>query len=238
MFIINAIKSRLHRDVVANPIAHGWVLNLYLHGERYPETVCDYFQSEFAPTRDLADSIDRHASDEAKHVRLYTHALTTIGQPIVPIAPPFVFNDVVRSFTPGTFHVLPDDPDEVRRFKLANFMAHAHFLEKRVGHSIEYHAEACGAGGRGAAEKCVFAVMRDEARHVDYTLEAVRDLVTRRRATAILETHRRAEAKANLHFSRRLLRTFRHRFDDGIRPHQILLNRICQLFLDGADRFA
>ena len=45
MYIINAMKSRLHRDVVANPKAHGWVLNLYLSGERYPETVCDYFQS-------------------------------------------------------------------------------------------------------------------------------------------------------------------------------------------------
>lgn len=229
------MKSRLHRDVVANPQAHGWVLNLYLNGERYPETVCDYFQSEYAPTKELANNIVLHASDEAKHVRLYEHALTTIGEPVVELTQPFVFNDVVRSFTPGTFHVLPADRPEVQREKLANFLAHAHFLEKRVGKSIEYHADACGAGGRHAAAKCVAAVIRDESRHVQYTYDAVRDLVTHRQAQAILDVHRRAEAKANLQFSRRLLRTFRQRFDDGIRPHQKLLNKVCQIIMDGVD---
>ena len=118
---------------------------------------------------------------------------------------------------------------------MANFLAHAHFLEKRVGKSIEYHADACGAGGRHVAAKCVAAVIRDESRHVQYTYEAVCDLVTRRKAQEILDIHRRAETKANLQFSRRLLRTFRHRFDDGIRPHQKLLNKVCQIIMDGAD---
>jgi hypothetical protein len=235
MFIINAIKTRLHRDVVANPLAHGWVLNLYLNGERYPETVCDYFQSEYAPTKELADSIVRHASDEAKHVRLYSHALKTIGEPVVELSQPFVFNEVVRSFTPGTFHITPKDCAEAQREKLANFLAHAHYLEKRVGRSIEYHADACGSYGRYHAAKCVAAVIRDETRHVNYTLEAVHDLVPKRKAQEILDVHRRAEAKANLQFSRRLLRTFRHRFDDGIRPHQKLLNKVCQIIMDGAD---
>lgn len=235
MFIINAMKTRLHRDVVANPKAHGWVLNLYLNGERYPETVCDYFQSEYAPTKELADSIVRHASDEAKHVRLYSHALRTIGEPVVELSQPFVFNEVVRSFTPGTFHITPGDSAETQREKLANFLAHAHYLEKRVGKSIEYHADACGSYGRHNAAKCVAAVIRDEARHVEYTLEAVHDLVPKRKAQEILDLHRRAEAKANLQFSRRLLRTFRHRFDDGIRPHQKLLNKVCQIIMDGAD---
>ena len=235
MFIINAMKSRLHKDVVANPLAHGWVLNLYLSGERYPESVCDYFQSEYAPTQELADSIVRHAADEAKHVRLYTHALQSIDEPVVELTQPFVFNEVVRSFTPGTFHVTADDAPEIQREKLANFLAHAHFLEKRVGKSIEYHADACGGGGRNTAAKCVAAVIRDESRHVQYTYEAVCELVTRRKRQEILEIHRRAEAKANLQFSRRLLRTFRHRFSDGIRPHQKLLNKVCQIMMDGAD---
>ncbi len=225
----------MHRDVVANPRAHGWVLNLYLQGERYPETVCDYFQSEYAPTEELASNINRHSADEAKHVRLYTHALQTLGAPIVELSQPFVFNEVVRSFTPGTFHVLPSDSPAAQREKLANFLAHAHFLEKRVGQSIEYHADACGAGGRHIVAKCVSAVIRDESRHVEYTLQAVRDLLPRRKAQEILDVHRRAEAKANLQFSRRLLRTFRQRFDDGVRPHQKLLNRICQFMMDGAD---
>lgn len=235
MFIIDGIKSSLHRDVVANPVCHGWVLNLFLNGERYPETVCDYFQSEYAPHTELAASITRHAADEAKHVRLYTHALKSLGQPVVELTPPFVFNEVVRSFTPATFHIVPDDPPDVRRYKLANFLAHAHFLEKRVGRSIEYHADACAALGRDTVGKCVAAVIRDESRHVSYTREAVFDLLPRPTAEDLLDMHRRAEAKANLEFSRRLLRMFLQRFDDGVRPHRKILYRICRSFMDGAD---
>jgi hypothetical protein len=235
MYIIDGMKFRAHRDVVANPLAHGWVLNLYLNGERYPERVCDYFQSEYAPTRELADNIVRHAADEAKHVRLYTHALQSIGQPVVDLAPHFVFNEVVRSFTPDTFHIVSTDDDQAQREKLANFLAHAHFLEKRVGRSIEYHADACGAAGRDTIGKCVAAVMRDESRHVRYTRDAVHDLLPRRKACMILETHRRAEAKANLDFSLRLLRTFLTRFDDGIRRRRKLLFRVCEFIMTGAN---
>ncbi len=208
MFIIDGMKARAHREVVANPLAHGWVLNLYLNGERYPEKVCDYFQSEYAPNEELAANIVRHAADETKHVRIYTRALESIGQSVEDLAPPFVFNEVVRSFTPDTFHIVPADHDDLRREKLANFLAHAHFLEKRVGRSIEYHADACGALGRDSVGKCVAAVMRDESRHVRYTREAVVDLLPRRKAQQILDTHRRAEAKANLEFSLRLFAPF------------------------------
>ena len=155
MLLIDGVKSRLHREVVANPLCHGWVLNLYLSGERYPERVCDYFQSQYAPHAELAASITRHAADEAKHVRLYTHALKSLGQPVVELTPRFVFNEVVRSFTPGTFHIVPEDPEQVRRYKLANFLAHAHFLEKRVARSLGYHADACAALGRDTVGKCV-----------------------------------------------------------------------------------
>lgn len=238
MFIIDAAKARAHREVVNNPLAHGWVLNLYLNGERYPEKVCDYFQSEYAPHRELAEQIVHHARDEAKHVRLYEQALRSIDQPVAELPQPFVFNEVVRAFTPDTFHIVPTDPEPVRREKLANFLAHAHFLEKRVGRSIEYHADACAALGRDTVGRCVAAVMRDEARHVAYTLDAVRDLLPRRRAEEILATHRRAEAKANLEFSLRLLRTFLARFDAGISRHRKLMFRICQIVLQGAHALA
>ncbi|MCA9028424.1 MAG: hypothetical protein KDA86_24645 [Planctomycetaceae bacterium] len=236
MFIIDGMKSRAHREVVANPTAHGWVLNLYLNGERYPERVCDYFQSEYAPTQELAENIVRHASDEQRHVRLYSHALSTIGEPVVDLAPPFVFNEVVRSFTPDTFHILPTDGEDAQREKLANFLAHAHFLEKRVGRSIEYHADACGALGRDHAGKCVAAVMRDEERHVEYTREAVLDLLPRRKAQEVLDTHRRAEAKANLEFSLRLLRNFLNRYDNGISTQRKLMFRVCEFIMQGASR--
>jgi hypothetical protein len=41
--VVGAVKRRLHRDIVADPVLHGLVLNLYLNGERYPHRVDDYF---------------------------------------------------------------------------------------------------------------------------------------------------------------------------------------------------
>ena len=41
--VIDGIKARLHRDIVADPVLHGLVLNLYLNGEQYPHRVTDYF---------------------------------------------------------------------------------------------------------------------------------------------------------------------------------------------------
>ena len=36
MRLAQAIKRRLHRDIVADPVLHGRVLNLYLNGELIP----------------------------------------------------------------------------------------------------------------------------------------------------------------------------------------------------------
>src|SRR4051794_19742697 len=129
-------------------MTHGWVLNLYRGGERYPQRVCDYFQSDFAPTEELAMRLRQHAAEEDKHVHLFSKAINDLGQPVVEIEIGDVFNEVIRSFTPGTFHIVESDSPEVRRRKLANFLAHAHHLEKRVERSFAYHVEACERAGK------------------------------------------------------------------------------------------
>ena len=63
MQLIDGLKRQLHRDIASDPRTHGWVLNLYLNGERYPQTVCDYFQAEYAPTSELAEQIRLHEKD-------------------------------------------------------------------------------------------------------------------------------------------------------------------------------
>ena len=83
--VIDRVKTHFHNDLVASPEAHGWVLNLYRGGERYPQRVCDYFQSEFAPNKDLARALMAHAGDEDQHVLRFTHALQLRGQPVVEI---------------------------------------------------------------------------------------------------------------------------------------------------------
>ena len=126
--IIRSIKRGFHRDIVGHPVAHGWVLNLYRAGERYPQSVCDYLQSEFAPTPALAARLRLHQAEEDKHVNMFAQSLHAIGQPVVEMDMGDVFNGVVRSFTPGTFHIVEADSAEVKRYKLANFLAHAHHL--------------------------------------------------------------------------------------------------------------
>ena len=43
MFTIDTAKRLLHRDLCADPLLHGLVLNLYLNGEQYPHRVENYF---------------------------------------------------------------------------------------------------------------------------------------------------------------------------------------------------
>src|SRR5215510_6000033 len=176
--IIDSIKHRFHGDIVANPLTHGWVLNLYRGGERYPQRVCDYFQSDFAPNQDLAAQLRRHAAEEDKHVHLFSQALGKLAQPVVEIELGDVFNEVIRSFTPGTFHIVESDSPEIRRRKLANFLAHAHHLEKRVAKSFAYHIDVCERTGRSQIGGLVARAKYDEDGHVRYTRTAVFDLLT------------------------------------------------------------
>jgi len=236
--IIDSIKGRFHTDLVANPTTHGWVLNLYRGGERYPQRVCDYFQSDFAPTRELAVRLRQHAAEEDKHVHLFSHALKSIEQPVIEIELGDVFNEVIRSFTPGTFHIVGSDPPEMRRRKLANFLAHAHHLEKRVARSFAYHIDACERSGRHGIAQLVARARHDEEGHVRYTRAAVFELLTRREAQEVMAVHRRAERRANLVFSQRQVRAFLARFGDATPKHRQWLFRICATVMEAAGQYA
>jgi|SRR6185369_4593012 len=236
--LIDRVKDRFHRDLAADPVTHGWVLNLYLGGERYPQRVCDYFQADFAPSEELAADLRKHARDEDKHVHLFAHGLRQLGQSVIELPIGDVFNEVIRSFTPGTFHILEADAPDVRRRKLANFLAHAHHLERRVARSFAYHMEACETAGQPVIAHLVAAVHKDESHHVSYTRDAVFDLLPRREATATLELHRRAEAKANLIFSARQVRAFLACFEAVTPRHRRWLYRLSAFVMEGAGHLA
>jgi len=236
--IIDSIKGRFHSDLVSNPVTHGWVLNLYRGGERYPQQVCDYFQSDFAPTKELSAQLRQHAAEEDKHVHLFSHALKSIDQPVVEIELGDVFNEVIRSFTPGTFHIVESDSPEERRRKLANFLAHAHHLEKRVAKSFAYHIDACERCGRDEIAEVVARAKHDEDGHVRYTRATVFDLLTHREAQDVMEVHQRAEARANFVFSKRQVNAFLARFGDGVPKHRQWLFRICATIMETAGQYA
>jgi hypothetical protein len=235
--IIDTIKGRFHGELVANPTTHGWVLNLYRGGERYPQRVCDYFQSDFAPTAELAAQLRQHAAEEDKHVHLFSQALKTIGEEVIEIELGDVFNEVIRSFTPGTFHILESDSPEVRRRKLANFLAHAHHLEKRVAQSFAYHIDACERAGKHDLAQLVARAKTDEDGHVRYTRTTVFDLLTRHEAQEVMGVHRRAEARANLVFSQRQVRAFLARFGNSTPKHRQWLFRISATIMETAGEY-
>ena len=216
MSAIDAVKRRLHREIVADPVLHGLVLNLYLNGEEYPHLVDDYFPIDVGREWGLDETMRNHLADEDKHVALYRKAIGKLGQPVLELPMADIFNEVIRGHTPASFAMEPHDDRDQRCLKLAHFFAHAHFLEKRVARSLEYHIEACAHGPSPYPEKAVGAVLHDEGRHVSYTREAVEDLLPRARANDVLALHARAEHSANLDFSARqltkLLRDHSRRF--------------------------
>jgi hypothetical protein len=203
---IQSIKRRLHRDIVADPVLHGMVLNLYLNGERYPQQVDDYFPIAEVTDGPLAEQMRTHVADEQKHVLLYERAIAKLDQPIVQLSTGDIFNEVIRSHTAVSFKMNPHDPADARTLKLAHFLAHVHFLEKRVARSLEFHVDACAHSSSDYSQKAVMAVLKDEGRHVRYTREAVQELLPARIAAEVLDGHARAERRANLDFSARQLR--------------------------------
>ena len=214
--IAGIIKRRLHRDICADPVLHGLVLNLYLNGEEYPHRVDDYFPAWAVRDADLLSAMQSHMRDEDKHVALYRKAIRDIGQPVVELPPCDVYNEVIRSFTPGSFRIEYGDSEDRRRFKLANFFAHLHFLEKRIARSLQYHLDGCASSPSDYPVKAVGVVLGDEMHHVSYTLDAVSHLLPAAAAKSVLAEHRRAEACANLAFSSRqltrLTRSYADRF--------------------------
>ena len=60
--LVDWAKNRWHEDLVSDPVVHGWALNLYRAGERYPQTVADYFPAESAPSPQLAEALPPSSS--------------------------------------------------------------------------------------------------------------------------------------------------------------------------------
>jgi hypothetical protein len=216
MGLVTAIKRRLHRDIVSDPVLHGRVLNLYLNGEEYPHRVEDYFPLAAVEDRELAATMRRHLREEDKHVALYRKAIARIGQPIRAMPTAEIYNSVIRRHTPADFAMTCGDGPDARRLKLAHFLAHLHFLEARIARSLEIHLEACAHAPTPYPGKAIAAVLRDEYGHVAYTREAVRAILPRGAAGRVMALHRDAESRANREFSstqlERLVREHRGRF--------------------------
>lgn len=218
MYVISRIKQSFHRMVCADPTLHGIVLNLYLNGEAYPQRVLDYFPYYAANTEELSNKVQQHMQDEDKHVALYNKALIKIRQPIVELPIENCFNHIIRQYMANSFTIdIQTDNRDQQTLKLAHFLAHAHFLEKRVTHSLEYHLDAClAANSEPYVAKVVQTVLDDELRHVEYTRQSVFELLPEQLAKDILRSHQYSEKIANLDFSsaqvQRMLKDYKDHF--------------------------
>lgn len=206
MYIVDQTKRRLHRDIVADPVLHARVLNLYLCGEAYPHAVDDYFPIEHVACPELAARMTAHLRDEDRHIGLYGAAIRKLGETVQELPNIHIFNHVIRQHSREPWRIDAGMDAQEKQTRVASFLAHAHFLEKRVAHSLELHLDACAYAPSNIPGKAVAAVLADERRHVSYTAEAVFDLLPRARASALMRAHERAEARANLDFSARQLK--------------------------------
>jgi hypothetical protein len=237
LMLVRTLKETWHRDLVARPETHAWVLSLYRAGELHPQTVDDYFPLAAAEDPTLRDAMARHAADEARHVKMYDRAIAKLGVARTDHAGLDVFNVAIRTETEAPFASFAVDettPVDTRRDKLAHFLAHAHFLEARIARSLELHLDACERAGSVEQGRVVGAVLADEERHTGYTRDAVFDLLPRPRALVVLEVHRRGEARANLSFSARQVRRYLRDLADDQRPAKRALYRACAGIMEAA----
>ena len=236
--MIVSIKRRLHREICANPVLHGLVLNLYLNGEQYPHRVDDYFPIDAVSDTELAEKMRKHLGDEDRHAAMYQRAIRKLAQPVLDLSGPDIYNHVIRSHTSTSFAMRRNDSPRTRRLKLAHFFAHLYYLEKRVARSLEIHAEACIHSPIGYSAKVISCVLRDERRHVAYTLDAVYHLVPRRVAVKVLSEHARAERIANLEFSSQQLKKLVTNHAAQFSPLGQWLYRFSAHYLEGAQKYA
>ena len=238
--IIDRVKDRFHRDIASDPVTHGWVLNLYLEGERYPQRVCDYFQADFAPGEELARGPPAPRPRRGQ-ARPALRPWPAPARPAAGRAPPG--RRVQRGDPLVHPRHLPYPREPIRRRsaarKLANFLAHAHHLERRVARSFAYHMEACETagqpaiaqpGGRGAQGREPSRAVTPARRCSSCSPAA--------RPQAVMELHRRAEAKANLTFSARQVRAFLTQFQAVTPRHRRWLYRLSAFLMEGAGHLA
>ncbi len=129
---IDGIKARLHRDIVADPVLHGLVLNLYLNGEQYPHRVSDYFPLAAVEDPATRTPMRNHMADEDKHIALYTRAIEKLGQPVLVQPHRRRLQRVIRRHTPASFALeAGEDRDACRAQAGAFFRAPAFSRETR-----------------------------------------------------------------------------------------------------------
>jgi len=235
---VDSLKSLWHSDLVKDPQIHGWVLNLYRSGEKYPQLVEDYFPWKHAPSKALRLRMRQHEEEESRHERIFSRVLQKMEEPLVEFRGQNIFNEVVRSYTGVSFKIFPKDSKNTRRVKLAHFLAHAHCLEERILHSLEYHFDACEQAGNKLVSKSIRPILRDEAEHVAYTRRAMMDLLPKRQVKSVLKLHRTAEAKANLKFSQLQVKKFLQSYSGGVPFPRRSLYRFCSWIMELAVRYA
>lgn len=205
--MISLIKTQLHKDICKSPELHAFVLNLYLNGEEYPQKVNDYFPEDAVEDSELLLCMQSHMQDEEKHALFYRKTITGLEQPIVELPMVNIYNYVIKKYTPVSFHIFDSDNKDQKTEKLASFMAHLHFLEKRIATSLSFHLDACHLSPSDYPEKIVNKVLIDEQKHMDYTHNAVFDLLPYSKALKMMALHKAAEEQANLEFSAKQLQT-------------------------------
>ena len=99
MTLIDSVKLRLHRDIVADPVLHGLVLNLYLNGEQYPHRVQDYFPMTLR-NRPNWSSDAAAPGRRRQHGRCYIRAIEKLEQPVLELPMGDIYNEVISAHPP------------------------------------------------------------------------------------------------------------------------------------------
>ena len=197
-------QARLHRDIVADPVLHGLVLNLYLNGEQYPHRVSDYFPFAAVEDAELERRMRAHMADEDKHIALYVQRhreARAAGDRIQPLDD--IFNGVIRRHTPRDL-----------RARGGRQPRHLPHQARALLRAPAFPREARGALAR-VPPRCLRAlaaapirrrpsraVLGDETRHVRYTREVVRQSCPRGSPREVLGVHARAERQRQPGFLR------------------------------------
>lgn len=156
-------------DIVSNPKAHGFMLNVY----RYNENTRALRLSKFAElVRDpsLKMLVAKHFADEAKHAFLFTKCLQEIGGDIYPLPQEIDYLYKLESDGIGVSLERMLCPQALSDDEIVRFLVADEFLEERGVKTLSQHLTVTP---QGRIHSMIDSILRDEKSHVSYINHAV-----------------------------------------------------------------
>lgn len=173
----DAIGLRFYRTLMSAPATLLAVKHSFYFNETYGESPQDRRFLDHVPFQALRDEIEQHLDDEVRHAALWRDHLSARGE--MPQTSQLPFGDFVGMFEaagwfPTTQHVQATAALDLRT--LMAFLAAVHVTERQAVRQMLLFRRVMRDSGHPDLVSLLTDILRDEGRHMTYSLRGLKML--------------------------------------------------------------